>query len=477
MVTSSVVPTYDTMSYDQKARVAFMRFGLGPKYGWRERLGTRDIRQACLDELNLRTHLIPDTQVTVKGNDGVNHALTYDACGICATNLSSRPFLPSQAIAAERAARHVKYTEPEIGFVERLVLFWNNHFSILGGPTTGHMERSVIRANVLGNFSDMLKGVIGHAAMVVYLNNDRSVGPNSTFAQRMAATYKDYSQTYNENLAREILELHTLGLNGGYTQTDIISFAKILTGWTIYVGYVPPTGQYFFDPTRHEPGTFRILNRDYGPTNPGQDQGNKVLEDLAAHPATAQHIAYKLLRHFVTDTPDQASVNALAKTFSDNLGNLPKVYEKLLSLPEAWTQPMNRIRQPYHWLVSANRALGNTAADARRDAGNYSVFLSHLDQELWGRVTPDGYPDDNYYWLNGNALRLRKNIAGRLVACSLTGSPLRHEPTALAGDLFGTELSPGTAAAIEDLVNKRADQRLWPHATMLLLSSPEMLRW
>src|SRR5437763_899368 len=197
----------------------------------------------------------------------------------------------------------------ELGFVESLVWFWSNPFCVSaakGGvrPLCGAYEREAIRAHVLGRFADMLVAVETHPAMLVYLDNARSIGPESVAG-------RNRRKGLNENLAREILELHTLGVRAGYTQDDVTSFAKVITGWTL----VPPRqdpdrgGEFLFNPRMHEPGALGVMGKSYA--EGGIEQGRAVLLDLARHPATARHIAEKLARAFVADAPPPALVEIL----------------------------------------------------------------------------------------------------------------------------------------------------------------------
>ena len=463
------------------ARVAFMRLGIGPKAGSLARLGTSATaaRDACLRELsNPKAALLPDSAVTLTGSNGVTYPLTVANCCNAAflkndNMLNDFPIDYMDILPRELAARLVKHLEPEVGFVERLVLFWSNHFSIynfksnLTRATVGNLERNVIRTHVLGNFYDMLLGVTMHPAMLTYLDNTRSVGPNST-------TGKKRGLTYNENLAREILELHTVGVNGGYSQADVTNFAKVLTGWKISGALgtaIASTGPFLFDPDLHEPGSFVVMGKTFIEQSNGVDQGIAVLKMLATHPATAQHIAYKLLRHFVSDTPDPQDVAIIARNFQSSGGNLLTVAKALVALPSVWSTQMTRIRQPHTWLASMARALAIPPAQITTNIARFSGVLGQMGQAPFGRLTPDGYPDDNYYWFNPDAVRLRKDIALNVVGNYLQG-PIWSggRPPDLATNLLGTALSADSAAVIASFSK---DDR---QALALLFSTPEYLR-
>ena len=242
------------------------------------------------------------------------------------------PPLPQQLFQNEAKARFDAALGADIGFVERLVWFWSNHFCISADKIVempGPFEREAIRPHALGRFADLLLAVESHPGMLFYLDNVQSMGANST-----AGITRD--KGLNENLAREILELHTLGVRSGYTQQDVTSFANVITGWT----WIQPEqpihgGEFAFVQRLHEPGAKTVLGKLYPDTGVGQ--GRAVLADLARHPATAQHIAQKLARHFVADEPPPSLVAKLAKTFSDTDGNLKDVAKTLVTADESWT--------------------------------------------------------------------------------------------------------------------------------------------
>lgn len=347
-----------------------MRFGLGPKKDVAPRLAAEDgaALKSCLMETEKpQALLIPDGDVRTFSTD-TNGDVILDYANCCRFGVDFKPFSttgflpqPSQVAQAERAARYAKSLEPEVGFAERLVHFWSNHFSIYYGKsnmvqaTVGHMERSVIRPRVFGKFSDLLKAVYQHPAMICYLENQNSIGPNSTFGLKN-------KKSYNENLAREILELHTLGVYGGYTQADVTSFAKVLTGWTHYPAKLPRSttnhpqaGQFYFEPSYHEPGPQTVMGVTYD--QPGMDQGLAVLTALAAHRSTSQHIAFKLIHHFTADEPPPAAVRYLAAVFRRTGGDLRLVSQTLLrmitswknkydAVNSSWTTTFERIVQP-----------------------------------------------------------------------------------------------------------------------------------
>src|SRR5262247_2479261 len=209
----------------------------------------------------------------------------------------------------------------QIGFAERLVWFWSNHFCISADKIqsmSGAYEREAVRPHILGRFQDLLQAAEGHPAMLFYLDNTMSLGPNSVAGINR-------TRGLNENLAREILELHTLGVRTVYTQEDVTSFAKVITGWSILTTDTNPHhgGEFLYHPRMHEPGAQTVLGKSYRDT--GQEQGRAVLTDLARHPATATHIATKLARHFIADEPPPVLVERLTRRFTETEGDLWEV--------------------------------------------------------------------------------------------------------------------------------------------------------
>src|SRR5262245_48628035 len=270
----------------------------------------------------------------------------------------SGPPVPQQLYLDDAKARIHAALGAEIGFAERLAWFWSNHFCVSADkagvrPICGAYEREAIRPHVLGRFGDMLLAVEQHPAMLIYLDNARSIGPDSIAGVRQ-------KRGLNENLAREILELHTLGVRTVYTQDDVTKFANVITGWTI----VPPRqdpvrgGEFNFNGRMHEPGPQKVVNKTYPDT--GLDQGRAVLADLARNPATAKHISEKLARHFIADQPPQALVELLSRRYRETDGNLKEMAKALVTSPDAWSAPRSKIKRPGEWILGALRATGVT---------------------------------------------------------------------------------------------------------------------
>lgn len=343
----------------------------------------------------------------------------------------------------------------DIGFAERLVWFWSNHFCVSANriqSMSGAYEREAVRAHALGRFVDLLLAAEGHPAMLVYLDNLGSMGANS-----IAGTNR--SSGLNENFAREIMELHTLGVRTGYTQDDVIGFANVLTGWTLVPPGADPQhgGEFTFNPRLHEPGGQTVLGKRYEQED--VEQGRAVLRDLAAHPATATHTATKLARHFVADEPSPALVAQMAKTFRDTEGDLKQVAIAMVSSDEAWRGPPSKLKRPGEWVVGMARATGITQVDPVRYTGGQEL----LGEALWRPPAPKGYPDDEASWIDGVGRRLdvANNFAERITGMA--------DPQVIIEDVFASEI----AAEMKQAVG-RAESR--QQALALLFISADFQR-
>ena len=388
-----------------------------------------------------------------------------------AGNIEARKALREQLQALYRAeveARGLAALETNTPFMERLVHFWSNHFAVSANKPqvtalAGAFEREAIRPYVLGRFKDMLLAVEHHPAMLFFLDQVRSIGPNSLAAQRAAAGDARRQLGINENLAREIMELHTLGARSGYGQSDVTEFALALTGWsTGRIGEAVPNhepGVFVFRPALHEPGSRRIMGKTY--SQPGEGQAEAVLQDLAAHPATANHIATKLARHFVADTLPQPVIERLSTTFSETGGDLPSVYRILVDLPEAWTSQPAKFKTPWEWMISALRGMGRHDLDGL----NLAPLLNQLGQPVWRPGSPAGYDDTAASWAAPDALVRRVEVAERIAATA----PSDVDPRALARRLFPGSLSEPTAREIDSADSART-------GLALLFVSPEFQR-
>ena len=357
-------------------------------------------------------------------------------------------------------------------FAERLVHFWSNHFSVTAQKAGTHYmvadhEFSAIRPHVLGRFSDMLKAAVLHPAMLLYLDQFQSVGPNSPFQQRAARRRRQGEgrpRGLNENLAREVLELHTLGVGGGYAQADVTELARALTGWSIAglrraerFAEAQANGAAFLA-VAHEPGVRQIMGRSYSDT--GARQAVAVLDDLAAHPATAKFIATKLARHFAGDTPPAPLVTALEADFVRTGGDLASLSRTLVAAPEAWVAGPVKYRQPFEWLVAVLRLTGTDSLDERRLSG----ALNELGQVPWRAPSPAGYDDLDGSWAGPDALYRRVELAERIARGAPVDSVLDRADAAFPG-----ALSDHTRTWLSRAESDR-------QGLGLLLVSPEMLR-
>jgi uncharacterized protein (DUF1800 family) len=363
-----------------------------------------------------------------------------------------------------RVERAVTTDEP---LLERLVIFWSNHFCVSSakGPVSGlagGFEREAIRPHVLGRFADMLRAVEMHPAMLIYLDNQISFGPNSKAGK---------GRGLNENLAREILELHTLGVAGGYTQDDVTNFARLITGWTVGQLNLPQSepGKFFFAANRHEPGTWTVMGRQYsavdGP-HEGQKRGERVLDDLARHPATARYLVTRMARHFVSETPPPPLVAAMESAYLNSDGDLTAVTRALVSHADAWSVKPAKVVPPYDFVVSLARGFGLGVAKP----AEVVRLAAALGQPIWQPPSPKGWPDDDEAWTGPAAIRERLRIAEK---CARDLAPKSadavRDPRELAEDLFGAGLSDPTRMAIA-----RAETR--EQGLELMIMAPEFLR-
>jgi uncharacterized protein (DUF1800 family) len=365
------------------------------------------------------------------------------------------PPLPQRIFLQEAKARIDAAYAAEIGYVERLVWFWSNHFCVSADKVpamAGAYEREAIRNHALGPFREMLQAVESHPAMLFYLDNSQSIGPNS-----VAGINRD--KGLNENLAREILELHTLGVRTVYTQDDVTSFAKVLTGWTIIPAEMDPDhgAEFTFIRRMHEPGPQTVIGNIYHDS--GIEQGRAVLVDLSRHPATAKHLSTKLARHFISDEPSPTLVDRLAKRFLETDGNLREMAKALVNAPESWSMSRSKLKRPGEWIIAALRAVGVAPSDVQPLIQAQNL----LGEPLWRPPAPKGFDDNSAAWMDGLAQRIdiANQIARRVATLANPDATLE---TAL-GQLASTETRKAIA---------HAESR--PQALALLFMAPEFQR-
>jgi uncharacterized protein (DUF1800 family) len=356
----------------------------------------------------------------------------------------------ANGVALHRRWLHMVRTPTPV--YERWVAFWANHFSVAAtkGTTLGLVwpyEREAIRPHATGRFVDMLRAATVHPAMLLYLDNAQSIGPHSRAGQRR-------DRGLNENLARELLELHTLGVNGGYAQADVTALAGLLTGWSLDRA----SGASRFNALLHEPGPKQVLGKHYPE---GPQALDLLLTDLSRHPATARFVCTKLARHFVTDEPPAALVNALVQRFQSSDGDLLALAEALFGHDLAWqanTPP--KFKRPEELVISTHRLLQLQSVQT----APLVTALVQMGQPPGRAPSPQGWPDRSEDWLAPDALWKRTEWAASFAK--------QHEladARQLATQSLGADLGAETRRQIE-----RADSGA--QALALLLASPEFQR-
>jgi uncharacterized protein (DUF1800 family) len=350
---------------------------------------------------------------------------------------------------------------------EVMVDFWYNHFNVFAGKGLDHLwigayEAEAIRPNALGKFRDLLGAVAHHPAMVFYLDNVQNAAPGSKGPNGREAGL-------NENYARELMELHTLGVDGGYTQDDVIALARILTGWSLVrPNALPEKGSGFaFYPARHDKEPKHFLGQDIAAN--GEAEGEQALDMLAKSPATARHIAFKLAQYFVADEPPPALVDRLAARFTETDGDIREVLKTVFASREFRDSIGGKYKTPYRFVLSAVRAAGVPVKNPRP----LLAALARLGQPLYGCATPDGYRDTEDAWLSPDASMLRVNFSAALADGRL---PLLAESTASDENLAVQVAAPtgGTvdAAGLEKLLGPV----LTPRTRAVLAAAPAELR-
>ena len=376
-------------------------------------------------------------------------------------------------ISGDFTARTQLAATTDAGFRERWTLFWANHFTVsatkaISGTVVGPFEAVAIRPNVFGRFEDLLGAAESHPAMLTYLDQIQSIGPDSqaAMAQRRGGRFGGQLQKavqrtpgLNENLAREIMELHTVGVGGGYTQGDVTEFARAMTGLSIGGERDGAYGVAVFREQAHEPGERTVMGVRYDQR--GKGQTNAILTDLAAKPQTARFVCGKIARHFVADEPSPALVARLEAAWRSSHGDLARVAEALIAAPEAWDPTPAKFKTPYEFIVSSYRAADAPVQDFRQ----LGATLTALGQKPFSAPSPKGWPEDAQSWAAPDAIVKRMQFAQAFSASAVRD----RDPKALAADALGERLSPDTAKTIA-----RAESR--PEGFALLLMSPEFQR-
>ncbi len=346
------------------------------------------------------------------------------------------------AFRQQHEARVAQTLTTELGFQERLVQFWSNHFTVSIDnwavfPVAATIENEICRDGWNGRFADMLLAVCQHPTMLIYLENISSMGPNSHLGR---AT----KQGLNENLAREILELHTLGVDGGYEQTDVEALSKAITGWT--VSYKPAPARFNFHERSHEPGPIRLLGKHYGQV--GEEQGKAVLRDLAKHPSTAYHLATKLCLHFLGQAP-QSLVDEMAQAYLKAGTHLLPMYRVLVNSSYTYEAEPCRYRTPKEWLMAMLRSVNLEITEEQTQK-----FLERLGQPPFLARSPAGWSEKDDDYNSPSALVQRIQIAGEVAAMAIKqakeqGIPFEQLVNDVISTLYNTHLDQHTQVVIE----------------------------
>lgn len=439
---------------DLASFVAVNRFGLGPAPGEADAVG-QDPRQWVKAQIRRQTGT-PEALAPFRSAAdifaGIHRARLDGAEALGQANRAAyRDDFSAEVLACARWQCVTKTP-----FEERMVRFWSNHFTVsrskgMAGPTIPAFEREAIRPHVFGSFAAMLRAVSQHPTMLTYLDNASSVGEQSP-AGRQRRRRTGAARTLNENLAREILELHTLGVAGGgaayggwggYTQHDVVELAKAISGWS-HGGLRPKReaaslhGGFEFRADFHEPGSKTVLGRTY--TEDGVNEGTRVLDDLARHPSTATFLASKLVRHLVADDPPAAAVRKIAGVFRDSDGDLARVSAALVDLDEAWSQPASKVKSHQELVISVLRSTGRAVRTPEPGARDLVHPLGEMGQAVFAAPSPAGWGDTASHWLAPEAL-MRRIEWIRRYASTL---PATLHPDRLLEDTIGPVASDAT---------------------------------
>lgn len=426
---------------------ASIRFGYGPKPG--ETLPT-DARAWLRGQV-----LRPDPLANGPGTTAVQGLLALRADALDRKK-KLKPDRVRRIYAAETKAITDHMVDTAMPFRERLVWFWFNHFTVsltrfFVAALLGDYVRAAIRPHVTGRFEDMVLAVMHHPAMLTYLDNVQSIGPDSPIGRRR-------HKGLNENLGRECMELHTVTPASGYTQTDVTNFSKILTGW----GVSPPVqlergaSAFRYLAAAHEPGTPELLGHRFPP---GEEGGVAALRFLANHPATYLSLATKLARHFIADDPPREAIERLTRVLADSRGDLKAASLALIDEPGA-AEPLTKLRTPSDYVVAATRALA--LPPNRRAAMMYA--MRELGEPIFAAPLPNGWSDKAADWASGDGMMRRVDWA-----YDVSARAERHDPLAVAEAVLGPHLSAPTREAVARAGSRR-------EGLTLLLASPEFLR-
>jgi len=384
---------------------------------------------------------------------------------------------PQQVVAYDLLeSKLLRAIESKRQLAEELDDFWFNHFNVYYDKGSDRFlipayERDAIRPNVLGKFRDMLEATAKSPAMLFYLDNFQSVRADIDAKNKN----RKVKRGLNENYGRELMELHTLGVNGGYTQKDVTEVARCFTGWTL----LEPRrgGGFFYNDNLHDKGEKVVLGHVI-PAGGGQDDAEKVLDILATHPSTAHFISKKLAQRFVADNPPDSLVDKMAQTFLNSNGDIREVMKAMLTSKEFWSEGAYRakVKTPFEMVASSVRALDAAVSDAFALANQ----VGNLGEPLYRKQEPTGYSNMNSDWINSAALLSRMNFALNLAQNRVPGvkvdvSRFGSDPIEVAKTLMFRSASPQTRAAIQKALE---DQKQKTPATVagLVIGSPDFQR-
>ena len=464
------MPTVMTINADLISAIAATRLGLGAKPG--EIAASRDnsqerllsqIRNAGADQPAGRQPTSADRFIALR--DYQQRQQAAKVAGDAKTDPVKAAFrLLRDDTGVDFMARIRLAATTDAAFRERWALFWANHFTVsanrlITAALVGPFEQEAIRPNVFGRFEDLLAASSSHPAMLLYLDQAQSIGPESPAAKYQARGGKHAG--LNENLAREILELHSVGLEAGYSQADVTEFARAMTGWSIAGPRESPDreGRFFFRPAAHQPGVREIMGRRYA--DGGQEQARAVIKTLAASPHTAHHLATKIAQHFVADDPPPTLVDKLAGAYLASDGQLGLVAQTLIKAPETWAPAAMKFKTPYEFLVSSWRATGVEP----QEISTIAPVLTAMGQKPFSAPSPKGWAEEGPAWCAPDAVIKRMTWSEAFAA----GAVADHDPVILAQASLGARLTPLTAQTIA-----RAETRA--EGLAVLLMSPEFQR-
>jgi uncharacterized protein (DUF1800 family) len=462
-----VVPEIAVLRFGLGARPNDLKEAAGDPRGWLRAQTRGPVSRAGDTPLASSAEIFAAVLAAREERQEMRRAATNDSDAVkLELNVLRDAYMPHYRAQVLARARSAALTT--LPFAERLVHFWSNHFAVSADKgaiygVAGTLENEAIRPHVNGRFIDLLTAVEQHPAMIAFLDNQYSVGTDSE-AARFAAR-RDAKRPFgiNENLAREILELHTLGVNGGYSQADVTSFAQIITGWSIGGGKGRlaggETGRFYFRENLHEPGAKRFMGKTYA--QDGQAQGEAVLADLARAGSTARFIATKLARHFIADVPPPAAVERISQAFLRSGGDLPQVYAALIDSPDAWNPEARKFKTPEDFVFSSLRAFNVAPSEPQEVIRSFEL----LGQRQYTPGSPAGWGDTAKNWDGADSLMHRVIWATRVAERYDQGI----DPVDLAASSLGSYARPDTLTAL-----RRA--ATGSQALALLLMSPDFQR-